>query len=101
MGIEIDTPRPKGLGFLLQPALPLKAVPLDGLTRCPQADAVCPTAKIRKPSSLMHEAALMSLSWVAPHLGHCQLRTSKLKLSTRFKQLLQVFELGKNLSTST
>ncbi|BAG04699.1 unknown protein [Microcystis aeruginosa NIES-843] len=75
-------------------------MPLLGLTLPPEAVAVCPTAKIRKPSSRIFLAALMSLSWFSPHLGHCQLRISKLKLSTGFKQLLQVLELGKNLSTS-
>jgi hypothetical protein len=60
----LDTPSPKGEGFLLHPTLPLKAVPLDGLTRCPQAEAVCPTAKIRKPSSRIFRAAFMSLSWL-------------------------------------
>ncbi|HEY9802793.1 MAG TPA: hypothetical protein V6D25_20680, partial [Leptolyngbyaceae cyanobacterium] len=40
-------------GFFLHPTSPLKAVPLDGLTRCPEAVARCPPAKSRKPSSLL------------------------------------------------
>ncbi|MEA5469787.1 hypothetical protein VB714_12990 [Spirulina sp. 06S082] len=38
-------------------------MPLLGLTLPPEAVAVCPTAKIRKPSSRIFLAALISLSW--------------------------------------
>ncbi|MHC5720390.1 MAG: hypothetical protein ACYTX0_52285, partial [Nostoc sp.] len=44
-------------GFFLHPTLPLKAVPKDGLTRCPEAVARCPPAKSRKPSFLIFTAA--------------------------------------------
>jgi len=48
--------------FFLHPTLPLKAVPLDGLTRWKEALARCPPAKSRKPSLRIFMAALMSLS---------------------------------------
>jgi hypothetical protein len=86
--------------FFLHPTLPLKAMPLDGLTRWKEALARCPNAKSRKPSSRIFMAALMSLSCTVWHLGHCQLRIAKLRLSSWCKQLLQVFEQGKNLSIS-
>ena len=73
--------------------------PLRCLTLPPFAVSRVPQDNILIPSSLQFLAALTSLSIpLVRQLGQSQVRMSRGKLSTTFRQLLQVLLEGKNLS---
>ena len=59
--------------------------------------SLVPNYNIRKPSSLIFLAALISLSWVVLHLEQIQYLISGGKLSTMFRQTRQVLDDLKNL----
>ncbi len=74
-------------------------VDLRCLTLPPLAVSRVPQDNILMPSSLQFLAALISLSMpLVWQLGQSQVRISRGKLSTTFRQLLQVLLEGKNLS---
>ena len=58
--------------------------PLLGLTSPPLAVSLVPNERIRSPSALIFNAALISLSWLVPQLEQVHWRTSKGKDETRW-----------------
>jgi hypothetical protein len=68
------------------------------LTFPPLAVSLVPKDKIRKPSFLILVAAFTSLSCWVLHPEQVQFLVSKLRLSTLFRQTLQVLLEGNHLS---